>query len=185
MSGLRPLRIALLRAVNVGGTGKLSMAALRAFAEGLGLANVVTLLQSGNLVFASDTKPLDLEHLLEREAEKRLHLKTDFFVRAAKEWQTIVAQNPFPAEAKREPARFALMPLRTAPAADQVKALEAAITGPERIGVVGRTLYAIYPERMGQSRLTNRVIETKLDTRCTARNWNTVLKLAALAEKGG
>ena len=174
------LCVALLRAVNVGGTGKLPMAVLREFAEGLGFKDVTTLLQSGNLVFASDREPDDLERLLERETEKRLHLKTDFFVHTAKEWKAMVAQNPFPDEAARDPARFALMPLKGAPASAQVKALEAAIVGPERISVKGRALYAIYPDGMGQSRLTNRVIETKLATRCTARNWNTVLKLAAL-----
>jgi len=70
--------IALLRAVNVGGTGKIAMAALREFGAALGLCEVRTLLQSGNLVFTSEAKSAELERLLEREAKKRLSLETVF-----------------------------------------------------------------------------------------------------------
>jgi|HubBroStandDraft_6_1064221.scaffolds.fasta_scaffold07175_9 uncharacterized protein (DUF1697 family) len=174
-------RIALLRAVNVGGTKKVAMADLRAFAIALGLVDAQTLLHSGNLVFTHADKPEDLETLLEREAAKRLGLITDFFVRTAKEWDAVITGNPFPDEASRDPARLMVMPLKKAPAAAAVKALAAAIQGPERICAIGDSLYASYPEGTGNSKLTIRLIESKLDTRGTARNWNTTLKLAALA----
>jgi uncharacterized protein (DUF1697 family) len=176
--------IALLRAVNVGGTKKLAMADLRELGTMLGFGEVRTLLQSGNLVFTSEAKAAELERLLEREAEKRLGLSTDFFLRSAKEWKSLIAQNPFPDEAARDPARLHVMPLKNAPTSAAVKALEAAIVGPERVRAIGATLYAVYPDGAGNSRLTNRLIESKLETRCTARNWNTVTKLAALAGGG-
>ena len=175
--------IALLRAVNVGGTKKIAMAQLRDFAAALGLGNARTLLQSGNLVFDSDAASPALEERLAREAEKRLGLVTDFFVRTTKEWNAIVSQNPFPDEATRDPARFVALLLKKAPAATAVKALEAAITGRERIRAIGSQLYAVYPDGQGESRLTNKLIESKLDTRATGRNWNTVLKLAAVASR--
>jgi uncharacterized protein (DUF1697 family) len=53
--------------------------------------------------------------------------------------------------------------------------------GPERVRAIGSVLYAVYPDGAGNSRLTNRLIESKLETRATARNWNTVTKLATLA----
>jgi uncharacterized protein (DUF1697 family) len=174
-------RIALLRAVNVGGTNKIAMAELRTFAVALGLADARTLLHSGNLVFTHAAAPKDLETLLEREAAMRLGLITDFFVRTAKEWDAVIAGNPFPEVALHDPARLMVMPLKKAPAAAAVKALEAAIRGPERICAIGDSLYASYPEGTGNSKLTIRLIESKLDTRGTARNWNTTLKLAALA----
>jgi uncharacterized protein (DUF1697 family) len=177
--------IALLRAVNVGGTGKLAMADLRAFAVKLGFKDAQTLLQSGNMVFTSADTPKDIEEMLEREAEKRLGLATHFFVRTAKEWDALIAQNPFPEEAARDPGRMVAMPLKKAPAAEAVKLLQAAIKGPERVHAVGACLYAVYPEGQGQSKLTNRVIESKLETRGTARNWNTVLKLASAAKTIG
>lgn len=173
--------IALLRAVNVAGTKKVSMAGLRAFAATLALGNPRTLLQSGNLVFESDGKSAALEETLAREVEKRLGLVTDFFVRTGKEWNAVIAQNPFPKESSRDPAHLALLVLKKAPNAAAVKALEAAISGRERIHLAGRHLYAVYPDGMGESRLTNKLIESKLETRATARNWNTVVKLAAMA----
>jgi uncharacterized protein (DUF1697 family) len=173
--------IALLRAVNVGGTKKIAMAHLRDFAIALGLGDARTLIQSGNLVFTSNKKPNDLEAMLEREAEKRLGLATHFFVRTAKQWDAAIAKNPFPEEAARDPARLMIMPLKKAPTAAAVKALEAAIKGPERIRAVGDCLYAFYADGSGNSKLTNRLIESKLETRGTARNWNTALKLGAMA----
>jgi uncharacterized protein (DUF1697 family) len=173
--------VALLRAVNVGGTGKIAMADLREFGAALGFKDVRTLLQSGNLVFKSEATAAELESLLEREAKKRLGLETVFFVRTAKEWNSLIAQNPFPEEAARNPARLHVMPLKKAPTAAAVKALEAAIVGPECVRAIGSVLYAVYPDGAGNSRLTNRLIESKLETRCTARNWNTALKLAAMA----
>jgi uncharacterized protein (DUF1697 family) len=178
----RSAHIALLRAVNVGGTGKVAMADLRAFALKLGFANPQTLLQSGNLVFASDKKPKDIEALLESQAREHLGIAIEFFLRTAKEWDTLIARNPFAEEASRDPGRTIAMPLKKAPTATAVKALQAAIKGPERVATVGACLYAVYPDGQGQSKLTNRLIESKLETRGTARNWNTVLKLAALAK---
>jgi len=71
--------------------------------------------------------------------------------------------------------------LRRAPDAKAVKALQAAIQGREVVRASGTHLYIVYPDGVGRSRLTNALIEKKLDTRGTARNWNTVLKLNALA----
>ncbi len=172
--------IALLRAVNVGGHGKVSMADLRAFLSTLGFSDAQSLLQSGNLVF-TNKKTTDLETLLEREARKRLGLETDFFVRSASEWDAVVAANPFPKEAARSPASFLVMVLKKAPAMDAIEALHAAVSGPERVSISGRHAYLVYANGIVGSRLTNVLIERKLGVRGTARNWNTVLKLQALA----
>jgi uncharacterized protein (DUF1697 family) len=181
MENIVTAHIALLRAVNVGGTGKVAMADLRALAVKLGFKDSQTLLQSGNLVFTSSEKPKDIEALFEAQARERLGLATEFFVRTAKDWEALIAHNPFSEEASRDPGRMIAMPLKKAPDTPAVKALQAAIKGPERVHAIGACLYAVYPEGQGQSKLTNRVMESKLETRGTARNWNTVLKLAALA----
>ena len=55
------------------------------------------------------------------------------------------------------------------------------IRGPEILEIVDKQAYVIYPDGVGRSRLTNAAIEAKLGTRTTGRNWNTVLKIAALA----
>lgn len=173
--------IALLRAVNLGPHNKVSMAALRHFAVELGLDEPQTLLQSGNLVFRSRKRAAALESLLETEAEKRLGLETDFFVRDAETWDSIIAANPFPDAAAREPSRLLVVPLRDAPVEEAIAALKAAVKGREVVEIVDREAYIVYTDGIGRSKLTSGVIESKLGTRGTARNWNTVLKLAALA----
>ncbi len=176
--------LALLRAVNLGSHQKVSMADLRSLLTDLGFADARSLLNSGNLAFRSRTRTgASLERLLETEAARRLDLNTDFFVRTAQEWDEVVARNPFPEEAKRDPGHLVVMVLKDAPDAKDVEALRAAITGPEIVRAGGRQAYIVYPAGIGKSRLTNVLIEKKLGTRGTGRNWNTVLKLAAIAGK--
>ena len=175
------LQIALLRGINVGGHSQVAMADLRSLLAKLGFRDVQSVLQSGNLVFRSGGKAGErLERLLEAEAKKRLGLESVFFVRSAEEWEEVVAENPFPVEAKRDPARLVAVILKEAPSAKAVKALQAAIVGREVVRAVGKQAYITYPDGQGRSKLTNAVIEKHLGTRGTARNWNTVLRLAEL-----
>jgi uncharacterized protein (DUF1697 family) len=92
----------------------------------------------------------------------------------------VVAGNPFPDEAERDPGHLVVMFLKTAPRAKAVQALQAAIEGPESVRAAGKHLYVAYPAGIGRSKLTNTLIEKKLGVRGTGRNWNTVLKRAAL-----
>lgn len=180
-----PTHLAFLRAVNVGGHGPIPMAKLRVWLEKLGFTGVATLLQSGNVVFqGSDATDAALETKLETAAAKDLGLETVFFVRTAAEWQKVIAGNPFPAAAKNDPARLVVVVLKGAPTAAQVKSLQTAITakgGRETIRARGRHAYILYPDGQGRSKLTLPLIEKHLGTRGTARNWNTVRKMAALA----
>ncbi len=159
-----------------------AMSDLRELLTQLGFADVRSLLQSGNLVFRGDNQaPSALEPLLTSEVEKRLGIEVDFFVRTAEEWQGVIAQNPFPAEAKRDPSHLIVMFLKNAPKVEAVKSLQSGISGREVLRADDRQAYIVYPDGIGTSRLTNAVIEKALGTRGTGRNWNTVLKLAALA----
>lgn len=174
--------VALLRAINLAGRKPVAMADLRDFLTRLGFGEPRSLLQSGNLVFNGGSRTgARLERFLEAEARKQLRLETDFLVRTAQEWRALVAANPFGAEAERDPAHLLVVCLRDAPAAAAVRALQAAITGREVVRTNGAHAYIVYPDGVGRSRLTHSLIERKLGTRGTGRNWNTVLKLAALA----
>jgi len=178
-----PTFIAVLRAINIGAHNRIAMADLRAMCGKLDLADAKTLLVSGNLVFQSRlTSAEKLERLLEAASTKHLGVTTDYFVRSAKEWQAIIDANPFPAQASTDPGRLIMMCLREAPTAAALKALQAAIKGRETVCAKGRQAYLIYPDGMGNSKLTIAVIEKTLDTRGTARNWNTVLKLGGLTQ---
>jgi uncharacterized protein (DUF1697 family) len=173
--------IALLRGINFGGRNKVAMADLKALMVKLGFKDAKSLLQSGNLVFSSDKHTSEeLEQLLEKETTKRLKVSPDYLVRSADEWRQIVARNPFPKEAVDDPSHLVVMCLKAAPTDGDVDALRAAIKGPEVVQADGRQLYAVYPAGIGDSKLTNTVIESRLKTRGSARNWNTALKLLAL-----
>jgi uncharacterized protein (DUF1697 family) len=176
--------IGLLRAINLGSHNKVSMAALRELLNTLGLKDAQTLLQSGNIVFSGGTRSnSQLEQMLQDATRKHLGVDTPYFVRTAKEWQAIIAANPFPKEAKQDPGRTVLMCLREPPPPAAVKALQDAIKGDEVVRAKGAQAYFLYPDGIGRSKLTITLIEKKLGTTGTARNWNTVLKLSALTEK--
>jgi uncharacterized protein (DUF1697 family) len=172
--------IALLRGVNLAGHKMVAMADLRAMLADLGFTEPRSLLQSGNLIFTSRAQAgARLELVLEREAERRLGLETQFHVRTAAEWQTIIKRNPFPDAARKDPGHLLVMCFKDEPTAKNVKALQAAIKGREVVRAIGRQAYFIYPDGVGTSRLTTALIDKTLGLRGTARNWNTVLKLGA------
>ncbi len=175
--------VALIRGINVGGHKMIAMADLRDLLTQLGFTDARSLLQSGNLVFeAKGRTSAQLESLLEKETEKRLGLETTFFVRTPAEWKTVIAQNPFRKEAERDPGHLLVLFLKDAPDETRVEALRAAIVGREVVQTKGKHAYVVYPDGQGRSRLTNTLIEKKLGTRATGRNWNTVLKLGSLVE---
>lgn len=175
------MHVALLRGINVAGHKMVAMSDLRDLVTKLGFVDVRSLLQSGNLVFRSKRRtPDQIEHLLETEALKGLGLQTDFFVRTAEEWKRIIERNPFQKEAEKDPGHLVAMFLKSAPNGDAVADLQNAIIGREVVRADGRHMYITFPDGQGRSRLTNALIEKKLGTRGTGRNWNTVLKLGAV-----
>jgi uncharacterized protein (DUF1697 family) len=174
--------IALLRAVNIGSHNKVGMAELRACLEQQGFVRVRTLLQSGNVVFGGGRlRGAALERRLEETARAALRVDTPFIVRTGEEWDALVAANPFPQEAADDPGHLLLFCLKDAPPADAEARLRAAVKGHERVRVRGRQAYLVYPDGVGRSKLTVTVVERSLGSRGTGRNWNTVLKLQALA----
>ncbi|MCI4365105.1 MAG: DUF1697 domain-containing protein [Thermoplasmata archaeon] len=178
-----PSYVALLRAVNLVAYQRVAMPALRALVERMGFTEVRTLLASGNLVFRGSAPSGEaLEPRLEKEIGRGLGVTTEVMVRSAAEWVEVVRKNPFPKEARDDPARLQVVFLKGNPAPSAWKALDGAIRGPEVVRSGGRHAYITYPTGMGTSRLTMSVIEGRLGTRGTARNWNTVTKLLALAD---
>jgi len=174
--------IGLLRGINVGGNKKVAMADLREMIAALGFSDVRTLLQSGNVVFRGPAKAsATLEAQLEAALEKRLGMHVEFHVRTADEWKAIVKANPFTAEARKDPGHLLVSCFKAPLDNANVKALQAAITGPEILKADGRHLYMVFPDGVGNSKATP-LIDRKLAAKGTARNWNTVQKLLALVE---
>jgi uncharacterized protein (DUF1697 family) len=179
--------ISLLRGINLAGAQMVAMADLRDLVTKLGFSDVKTLLQSGNVVFRGPAKtPAKVEAQLEAAFEKRLGFRVEFHVRTADEWNALVTANPFRAEAKNDPGHLLVSCFKAPLDKANVKALEAAIAaldGREILKADGRHLYMVFPDGVGNSK-ANRIIDKKLAARGTARNWNTVTKLAVLTQEG-
>jgi uncharacterized protein (DUF1697 family) len=174
--------IGLLRAVNLGGSSKIRMANLVDLMLGAGFEEVRTLLQSGNLVFRTDERDTSaVESSIERSLEDRIDLKTSVFVRSDKEWRSILRRNPFPQAAESDPAHLVVIVLKDTPDSKALAELRHSIPGRETVEISGREAYIVYPDGIGRSKLTVGLIERKLKTRGTCRNWNTVRRLDQLA----
>ncbi len=173
-----PGYVALFRAVNVGGTQPVKMDALKAMHEALGLRDVATYIQSGNVVFTSDeAEPAALATQITAAFADRFGFRTGVIVRSAEEWRAILDANPFQHPPEKATKWIAVTFLAQQPSQTAQDALRKSYVGPEEIHFAGKEMYVYYPDGMGRSKLTNVYIERKLKTTGTARNWNTVLKL--------
>ena len=167
------LQVALLRGVNLG-KRRVIMSELRALCEGAGFANVRTLVASGNLVLDAKDKGAKLEAKLEKIIVDEMGLKTDVFVRTGAELDAIIAANPFKAFAKSQPNFLVVSFMRGAATPAEMEAMEKTSLTGEEIKQGKNCLYIKFPKGQGPSKL-------KMPKLGTARNWNTVTKLAAMA----
>ncbi|WGJ14385.1 DUF1697 domain-containing protein [Methylocapsa sp. D3K7] len=165
--------IALLRAVNVGGTGKLPMSELRVMCCDAGFTRVETYIASGNVVFESKVTPskvqAELEARLQAFSGKTVHV----IVRSAEEMLAVLKANPFP---KAEPKSTYVVFLNEPPPSDALA--HASGRQDEQMHLGEREIYIQYGSGMGRSKL--KIPAAKIGT---ARNMNTVAKLAEMASK--
>lgn len=172
--------VSMLRGVNVGGSGLVKMEPLREAYESIGLADVRTLLQSGNVLFRSGLT--DRERLVKRimqEIERRFDLQVEVVLRTLAEVASIVDRGPV-LSPRADKSKLLVMFLSAVPDAAAQAALRKWHKDKELkelLELRGPEIYLYYPEGVGRSKLTGAVIESKLDTAGTARNWNTLLKL--------
>ena len=160
--------VALLRAVNVGGTGKLPMAELKVLCEGLGFTGVRTYIASGNVVFASDLDETGVRTALEAALLDRYGKPIGVLVRSAAELAALVAANPWP---DRPGNRVVALFTDADPSLEGLRGQR-----DERLALGPRALFIDYGEGMADSKLVVPASKTG-----TARNLNTVAKLAELA----
>ena len=163
--------IALLRAVNVGGTGAIPMAELAGICESIGFTDVKTYIQSGNVLLRSGDKEQAVADLLDEALGKKFGKKPGVMVRSTAEMEEIAANAPFP-DAKPGFLLVHFLPERAA-----ANALEGMVApdGEEAV-VAGREIYVHYPIGSGKSKLKLPALKPG-----TSRNINTVRKLAEMA----
>ena len=161
---------ALIRAVNVSGTGKLPKEALKAMGEACGFGNVRTFIASGNLLFTSDLGEPHVKQRLEAELDRFFGRPVPAFVRTAAEMAKVVASNPFKGE---QPNRVVACFIDDKPAREMID--EARGVADERLALGLRVIYIAYGHGMADSKLKAPAIG-----KGTARNMNSVGKIAEL-----
>ena len=165
--------VALLRGINVGGSGILAMKDLATMCGKLGFAKARTYIQSGNVIFESGLREDAVRRKLEETLHAKMGKKIDVMIRTAAELCATLEANPFP---DKEPNKVNVAFLACKPPVERLRGL----TGPagEQVRAGQREIYVYYPEGMGRSKL-------KLPLNgaaATVRNINTIAKLTALAE---
>ncbi len=166
--------VALLRGINVGGSGLLAMKELANLCTAAGLRSVRTYIQSGNVIFDSDQPEAAIRFRLEPVLHARVGKPVDVMIRTAEEMRSVLRDNPFP---DKEPAKVAIAFLHQPPPMDLMEHVVA--PGGEQVQLGTREVYLFYPEGMGRSKLK---LPLK-DTAATVRNMNTVAKLVAMCER--
>ena len=171
--------VALLRGINVGGKGKLSMAKLREVAEGLGYEDVATFIQSGNLVLRTSRSATQVEKDLAAAVSSLGGVKPAVLVRSRAQLAKVVAGNPF---AKRPADEKSCHVVFCAKAAKpQLDRLDLPSYAPEDARAIGKELYLFLPGGMGRSKLAGDLAKDRSAVG-TARSWRTVTKLLEMAE---
>jgi uncharacterized protein (DUF1697 family) len=179
--------VILLRAVNVGSTGKLHMADLRKLLQNLGHRNVETYIQSGNAVVDAPGTAASVTRAVAAALETLMKSTVPVLVRTHAELERVIAANPFAAEAAADGTKVHAVFLSGVPAATKTAGLEQVILKypkrRDRYDLAGDTLYLHLPDGAGESKFNAQTVDRVLGVTATARNWNTVLKLHELSAR--
>jgi uncharacterized protein (DUF1697 family) len=178
--GLMNTYIALFRGINVGGKNRISMQELMGIFQTIGYENVQTYIQSGNVVFSSDEKvTAKVKARIQAEIIEKMGFDPTVLILSPKQLLDAIFHNPFPTnEGKALHFFFFESPVNQASG----KGLKALQSPTEEFKLGEKVLYLYAPDGIGRSKLGS-AVEKKLDVLVTARNWNTVSKLAAMVKK--
>lgn len=176
--------ISMLRGINVSGQKKIRMADLKSLYESLGLADVQTYVQSGNVVFDSGEQNLEkLKESIESQIESAYGFSAPVLIRSGDDFQRLVGSKPFRKERSENPARVMVTFLFELP--EQSKLLELSVPEDEpcEFVIADQEIFLFCPDGYGRSKLSNNFFEKKLGVIATTRNWKTVNALYEMANK--
>jgi uncharacterized protein (DUF1697 family) len=176
--------VSLFRGINVGGHHHIRMDELKGLHEALGLKDVLPYIQSGNVVFTSDDADVArLRGQIEDGFEQKFGFHVEVFVRTSAELKAIIEQNPFQSQQSKESKWVVVLFLAARPDDTTQGDLLKTYVGPEELFIIGKEVYIYYTNGIGRSKLSLSLIEKKLKTVGTARNWNTILQLQKLLQR--
>jgi uncharacterized protein (DUF1697 family) len=182
-----PTYIALLRAVNLGGYGKIAMADFRKLLEGLGYKNVQTYIQSGNAVFDASGSAAKVGATIAAGLEKLMGAPVGVMIRTHDDLSRIIEGNPFAAEAAADGARVHVAFLSDPAPAGAEAALHRIVeqypARRDRFQIAGDAVYLHLPDGAAETKFSGKTLDKATGVPGTGRNWNTVLKLHAMSKR--
>ena len=179
-----PVLISMLRGVNLGGHHKIKMDALRSLYESLKFEDPRTYVQSGNVIFRTKEKnSAALAKKIQNAIERSFGFRPEVIVRTTEEMRKAVAASPFASRRDLEPSKILVTFLAGEPGPDACTTLLSLKSHPEELHLKGRELYIYFPDGVGKSKLPWSSVEKLLTTTGTARNWNSVTNILAIAEE--
>jgi uncharacterized protein (DUF1697 family) len=175
--------IALLRGINVSGSNIIKMADLRDMMENLGFSGAETYIQSGNIIFRSETSNLNtLEECIVSGIAARFSLSVPALVLDSKQLIAILRNCPFPDDGISKPVGVYISFMSAPPDDECFPAIDGRTAPTERWKIIDSCLFLNCPAGYGKTGITNEFIEKKLKVVSTTRNIRTVRKLAAMTE---
>ncbi len=175
--------VALLRGINVGGKNKVSMPELRSLLESMGLENVASYVQSGNVVFrsaAGDARRLAAQ--IEQRVGDEFGVRPKVLMRTPAELDAIVGRNPYLSRAS-DLSKLHVVFLGGKTSAGKAAELDPKRSPPDEFSLDGREIYLHLPNGAARTKLTIDYFERRLGTDATARNWKTLVALQSLARR--
>ncbi len=184
-----PTYVILLRAVNVGGTGKLPMADLKKVLTALGFKNVETYIQSGNAVVDAKGSAAQVAKAVAESLEKLTGAPAGVVVRTHEELDRLIRENPYAVEAASDGSRVHVGFLAGPAGKGATAALDGIIAKypkrRDRYHLAGNTLYLHLPDGAAETKFSGKGLDKAIGVIGTGRNWNTVLKLHAMSKRRG
>lgn len=176
----------LLRGINVGGKNIIRMADLKTALETIGLIDVKTYIQSGNILFESDEDEKTLKTIIEQLIHEKFGLSVKVVLRTAAELMNIIKSCPFStdeisaAESVNNSESLYVALLDKRPADENIEKLYSFKTDDDKCTIINREAYLLFKHSIIKSRLANNL--QKLEVPLTVRNWKTIIKLVSLAD---
>ncbi len=176
--------VSLLRGINVSGHKIIKMEQLRKSFEALGLGDVQTYVQSGNVVFKAPKQSSEvLSNKIREKIARDFGFSVPVIIRSSEEVRRAIKNNPFLKQRGIDSSKLHVTFLSKAPEKDSLKALEALTARPDQFRYSGREVYLYCPDGYGRTKLSNNALERVLGVTATTRNWNTVNKLYEMSLK--
>jgi uncharacterized protein (DUF1697 family) len=179
-----PVLISMLRGVNLGGHNRIKMDALCALYKALKFEDPRTYVQSGNVIFRTNEKNSGaLAKKIQDAIESKFGFRPEVILRTGDELRKAIAATPFAASRNLEPGKILVTFLAGEPGPEALATIAKLKSHPEELHLKGREMYIYFPDGAGKSKLPWSQVEKLLKTTGTARNWNSVTKMLAIAEE--